>query len=165
MLKHMIVVKGWVIIGLLVILVGCSRGITPKKSTTPSPSKTLLPLETQITATPALPGGSIHITPSAPTPNGPGLQSLIESAKADLATRLAISADDIILLEASSVVWPDTSLGCPQPGMQYAQVLTPGYLIRLGAGTQAYEYHTSRETTVLYCANPSPPVSGTPSDI
>lgn len=104
------------------------------------------------------------MTPSVPTPSDPTLQSLIEKAKSDLAERLAVSVDKISVLQAERVTWPDGSLGCPQEAMVYAQVLTPGYLIRLQVGDQEFEYHASRGTTVLYCDNPMPPVEGTPGD-
>lgn len=104
------------------------------------------------------------MTPSIQPPIGAGLQKLIESSRQDLAGRLSISGDEIVLLEAISVTWPDSSLGCPQEGMAYAQVLTPGYLIRLQAGDSEYEYHAGRSSTVIYCDNPVPPVPGTPSD-
>lgn len=103
------------------------------------------------------------MTPSLPA--DAALQNLIDKAIVDLAQRLSISANEIVLLEATSVVWPDGSLGCPQEGMVYAQVLTPGYLIRLRSGVQEFEYHASRDTTVIYCENPTPPVPGTPSDV
>ena len=38
--------------------------------------------------------------------------------------------------------WSDASLGRPQPGMMYAQVITPGYLVVLEADGQQYTYHT-----------------------
>jgi hypothetical protein len=103
--------------------------------------------------------------PVLPTPADAGLQSLIEKAKADLGQRLSVSAEDIIVLEARSVIWPDGSLGCPQEGMVYAQVLTPGYLIRLQVGDQEFEYHASRGTEVVHCEYPMPPVEGTPGDV
>ena len=99
------------------------------------------------------------------TPTGTGLQNLIDKAIADLAQRSNIPANEITLLEATAVTWSDSSLGCPQEGMVYAQVLTPGYLIRLQAGDQEFEYHASRGTEVIYCENPRPPVEGTPGDV
>ena len=105
------------------------------------------------------------MTPFPPPPADAGMQSLIKKAKADLARRLAISTDEIVLLQAESVTWPDASMGCPQEGMGYAQVLTPGYLIRLASGGQEFEYHASRGTEVVYCENPMPPVEGTPGDV
>ena len=101
-------------------------------------------------------------TPTAPASTG--LPDLAAQARADLARRLSISDDQITLLESTPVTWPDASLGCPQPGMMYAQVLTPGYLIRLQVGDRVYEYHAGRATTVIYCEQPSPPITGAPSD-
>ena len=101
---------------------------------------------------------------STPIPTEADMQNLINQAMADLAGRLGVDVNEIILLEMTSVVWPDGSLGCPREGMVYAQVLTPGYLIRLQSGDQIFEYHASRGTTVIFCENPSPPVPGTPAD-
>jgi hypothetical protein len=47
--------------------------------------------------------------------------------------------------------WSDASLGCPQEGMMYAQVITPGYLIVLEAQGQTFEYHTDQGTNVVLC--------------
>ena len=104
-------------------------------------------------------------SPSTSIPTEASMQNLINKAMADLAQRLAVSLNEIVLLEATSVVWPDASLGCPQEGMEYAQVLTPGYLFRLKSGDQEFEYHASRGTSIVYCENPTPPVPGTPPDV
>jgi hypothetical protein len=103
-------------------------------------------------------------TMTSPTPDVPGMESLIEMAKNDLAQRLSISVGEISLVEARSVVWPDSSLGCPQAGIMYAQVLTPGFLILLEHGGVITEYHANRGNYVVACENPSPPVPGIPSD-
>jgi hypothetical protein len=110
-------------------------------------------------------GDITQMPTSLPTPADTGIQNLIEKAKEDLAQRLAVSANEINLVEATSVTWPDSSLGCPQKGMVYTQVLTSGYLILLEANGNMYEYHANRNTYVIFCENPSPPVPGTPADI
>ena len=97
------------------------------------------------------------MNPSLSTPADPISQRLIEKAKADLAQRLSISAPQISLVEVAQVEWSDSSLGCPQPGMDYLQVITPGYLIRLEAAGQEYEYHSNRDTYFVLCENSSPP--------
>ena len=97
------------------------------------------------------------------TPNN-GLQILIEKAKENLAQRLSISETEITIVEATDVVWSDSSLGCPQKGMVYADVLTPGFLIILSANNAEYEYHSSKGTEVIYCENPNPPVQDIPGD-
>ena len=105
------------------------------------------------------------MTPIPSTPAAPGLQSLIEKAKEDLAERLSISITQINVLEAKEVVWPNSSLGCPQPGLAYADVLIPGYLILLNNNNQDYEYHASKSLEVNYCKIPTPPVPGIPGGI
>lgn len=102
--------------------------------------------------------------PTSPLPVDAGLQNLIEKARADLANRLTVSANEISLVEATSVTWPDSSLGCPQEGMVYTQVLTPGYLILLEQGGNTFEYHASSGDTIVTCDNPSPPVPGSPGN-
>ena len=103
--------------------------------------------------------GDPQMTPSPPV--DAGLRNLIDKAINDLANRLSISAAEISLLEATSVVWPDASLGCPQPGMMYIQVPEDGLLIRLQAGDQVYEYHSGGIREPFLCEksgkDPNPP--------
>ncbi|HEU0295928.1 MAG TPA: hypothetical protein VFR47_24525 [Anaerolineales bacterium] len=104
------------------------------------------------------------MTPTIPTPAVSGLEKLIEKAKEDLAQRVGVPITQISLIEATEVEWSDSSLGCPQPGMAYMQVITPGFLILLEHADRTYEYHASRHNTIVTCENPSPPVPGIPSD-
>ena len=66
----------------------------------------------------------------------------------DLAQRLGVAKSAITLVKIEAVEWPDASLGCPRPGMMYAQVITPGYLVVLRASGRNYEYHTSMTRAV-----------------
>ena len=68
----------------------------------------------------------------------------VEAARQFLARHLEIPADEIELISVESVNWPDTSLGCPQPGHFYAQVITPGYRMRFEAHGREYQVHTDR---------------------
>ena len=80
-----------------------------------------------------------------------GLQHFVDIAKNDLADRLSVPVETIELIEMQSMVWPDASLGCPVPGMSYAQVLTDGLLIvLLGNGIQ-YNYHSGGEREPFLC--------------
>jgi glucose/arabinose dehydrogenase len=62
---------------------------------------------------------------------------------------LQLSEEEISVVSVEAVEWPDASVGCPQPGMMYAQVVTPGYLVVLEAGAKRYEYHASPEHFLL----------------
>ena len=46
---------------------------------------------------------------------------------------------------------PDSGLGCPQPGMMYAQFITPGYRMVLEVGGELHEYHTDQAASVVWC--------------
>ena len=92
-----------------------------------------------------------------PTPGSPAAtlpyaaRRVVQMAKEDLARRLDLSLSEISVISVESVDWSDTSLGCPQPGMMYAQVITPGFLIVLEAMGQTYDYHTDENSSVVLC--------------
>ncbi|MGH3464600.1 MAG: hypothetical protein ACRDP9_24295 [Kribbellaceae bacterium] len=95
-------------------------------------------------------------SPSGPsgTPGGEGPAAAID----DLAKRLSVEPAEIAVVSAQEVTWSDGSLGCPEPGMNYAQVLTEGSLIVLESGGRRYEYHSAAGKPPFYCENPKPPV-------
>ncbi len=82
------------------------------------------------------------------------LTTLLELARKDLSSRLGVPEHSIVVEMAEAVEWNDSSLGCPQPGMSYLTVITPGYSILLWAEDQIYEYHTDMEE-ILFCGTPS----------
>ena len=75
--------------------------------------------------------------------------------------RSAVPAEEIKVVDVEIVVWPDASLGCPQPGMMYPQVQQDGMLIRLRAGGVVYEYH-SGETRPPFLCEKAGPTKSTP---
>jgi hypothetical protein len=86
---------------------------------------------------------------------------MVTTARADLALRLGVSEEEILLQSVEPVEWSNSSLGCPQPGMMYAQVKTPGYRVVLEAEGKTYEYHTDAGRRVILCGEdglPSLPV-------
>lgn len=105
------------------------------------------------------------VIPTIPTPSDPDLKKLITQANGDLAGRVSVPVDQIEVLEARAVVWPDASLGCPQPGMRYKQVPVDGALIRLRANGQVYEYHRGGSRGLFLCEQPLKVQKGTPPQI
>lgn len=73
------------------------------------------------------------------------LTGLQVEARQVLADRLSVPDDGLELVSDEPVQWGDTSLGCPQAGMVYAQVITPGHRITFRQGDDTYEVHTASE--------------------
>jgi hypothetical protein len=112
------------------------------------PALTSIPLQPNEDSTP-----EVNVTSTQQVE--PGLQPLIDAAITDLARRLSIDRSAIEVVSAQSVVWPDRSLGCPQPGMVYPQVLAEGYHIELRVNGQVYSYHGGEGRGPFLCENPS----------
>lgn len=68
-------------------------------------------------------------------------EEAVRLAKEHLSAELGISTDEIAVVLVEEVNWPDTSLGLPEPGKFYAQVVVPGFKITLRALGQDYLYH------------------------
>lgn len=82
--------------------------------------------------------------------------SVVESvnvsvARQDLAQRLGIDLSDIGVVSHVEVDWPDGSLGCPQPGMRYKQVIVNGTLTVLAVDGVEYRYHAGGQRAPFLC--------------
>lgn len=137
-------------LGIAILVSSCQ----PNQPLTDTPLES--PSSIPETVTPAK--GNDPMITNTPSPLEPGLQTLIDKIKEDLAGRLAIAIDAIEVAEVTEVEWSDSSLECPQPDMSYLQVITPGYRIVLRANEQVYEYHSNRDTYFVFCENRQPPV-------
>jgi hypothetical protein len=89
------------------------------------------------------------------------LVNLVGDIRRDLSRRLAVAETAIAFLHSTPVDWPDSSLGCPEPGMMYAQVITPGYQIGLAVGDELYYYHTNGVRGFKYCPGAAPAAPST----
>ena len=125
-----------------------TRAISPTPEIIP-PSGTPIPTKEASMTTEPTPD---QTNPPTNEPNlQPAVQTWINHAQKDLAQRLGIATNEIELVSFETKTWPDSSLGCPQPGMRYLQVLKEGYLILLRAGNDLYNYHGSSGTPPFLC--------------
>lgn len=113
----------------------------------PSPSVTAEMLESSPEATVQLPHSSKGEF---------GHLNLLEMAVRDLSFRLGVELNSIVVISIQSVDWPDSGLGCPFPGVNYAQVITPGFMILLATEGQVYFYHTNTEKALWHCLDGNP---------
>lgn len=134
------------------LFTGCApegvRNVTPTEE--PSPP-----------TPPGAPQATPEETPEPPTPATPtepeppeDAAAAVAWARRDLAARVGAAADAITLVSIEAVEWRDSSLGCPQPGQMYLQVITPGYRFVFAADGTTYEYHAARGADrAVHCAD------------
>jgi hypothetical protein len=82
----------------------------------------------------------------------PGLpSSILERVLADAAEVTGVAVTDVAVIDAEPVTWGDGSLGCPEPGVAYAQVLVDGYRLILDAGGRRLDYRIGGPHTFRLC--------------
>jgi hypothetical protein len=91
-------------------------------------------------------------------------EEIVLLAREDLAARLGVPVDQVELVDAEPVTWPDASLGCPRPDMRYKQVPQDGLLIRLRAQGREYEYHSGANRGPFLCEPMPQPLKRPPPD-
>lgn len=82
------------------------------------------------------------------------------AALADLNARLGttLTLDDLDFWTWEQRSFPDTGLGCPQPGKTYAPIATSAYVVRFTLGGERYEYRVSAHDVIL-CTPGSEPTA------
>ena len=75
----------------------------------------------------------------------------IELSKKDLAQRLDVPPDSVVLSGARRVTWRSGALGCPEPGMNYTEALVPGSVIYLQVDNMIHAYHAKFGSKPFYC--------------
>ena len=135
----------------LMLLVGCggnSESLPDVEATVEAK------IETVLTAIP---------TPTQATPTPKATSTAAGEAEITARMRLSVALgitdqETLTVYSTESLDWSDASLGCPEPGYSYAQVITPGYRITFDVEGVHYKVHTnlSGSSTVL-CNEPATP--------
>lgn len=84
------------------------------------------------------------------------VKAALTAASHDAATLLPADAA-LTVIHAEQRDWPDSSLGCPQPGKVYAQVITPGWLVIIAGPNVVFAYHTDAAGRAVQCYSPFQP--------
>ncbi len=92
-------------------------------------------------------GNIVQPPPGVPDPAARAAQL----AKSDLAELTGKDVSEIVVVSVEATNWPDTSLGCPQKGSMYLQVITPGFKIVLELNGVHYTYHTDMGSHIVRC--------------
>ncbi len=132
----------------LILVAGCAVA-------SPAPRTPVAPM---VPESAARPSPSPEARPSLASPaakvpvkgaDSAGSDAVVAAAVADAAGRSGAPATAVRVVRVEARNWPDSSLGCPRPGMGYAQVITPGYLIVVEVAGQTLEYHADRNRAEL----------------
>ena len=82
-----------------------------------------------------------------------GLWPFINDAVNQLTTSQSVAKTDVTVQSAKLVQWRDASAGCPEPDMQYAQVVTDGSVIELVVNDTTYWYHSGGSRGPFPCTS------------
>jgi hypothetical protein len=121
---------------------------TAAPSTEPTATRapiTRLPLSPTTAATPDS-GAAVNIPAQATT--------AVDQARQAVATKTGVSLASVTVASVEAVSWPTSALGCPQPGVMYSQLVTPGFKVVVSANGQSYEYHADLGGHVVTCSAP-----------
>jgi hypothetical protein len=75
----------------------------------------------------------------------------VQAAVSHAADAAGVPASGVTTIAVEPTVWPDSSLGCPQPDQFYAQVETPGFIVTLDVAGTEVTYHTDEGEAVVPC--------------
>ena len=87
--------------------------------------------------------------PASSQETGTEQEKAVAAAVQALSNELKIAADEIQVVSVEKVQFRDSSLGCPEEGMVYLQVITPGYQVLLRVEGETYDYRVSEQRMVL----------------
>ena len=82
-------------------------------------------------------------------------EETISRARRDLAHRLAIEEDAVTVVSLEETEFSDAALGAALAGEMSAQMITPGWRLRLKAQHKDYEYRSNGKQLRLYNFNGS----------
>lgn len=95
-------------------------------------------------------------------PGDPGIavpDEVVEAAIEQAAEDTEFDPERLQAVSAQQVVWNDGSLGCPQEGQSYIQVLTDGYWVILESPRGELDYRATLDGDFRGCQDGQPPHS------
>jgi hypothetical protein len=81
----------------------------------------------------------------------------VDQAVVDAGGEFGVDPEDIEVVTAEEVTWPDGSLGCPEPDGMYTQALVQGYRIVLDVDGREVHFHGAQGEPPFLCEDPQPP--------
>lgn len=76
-------------------------------------------------------------------------QQAIDLAILTVNEQTPVSKDSVSHVRIRSTQWPDSSLGCAEPGVEYLQRMIPGYFVSFTANEKIFTVHTGEGTAIV----------------
>jgi len=97
-----------------------------------------------------MPLGLMILLPAALLGGGEAAgDAAVAAAREAIRSRLGAADSRIHVVETAAARWPDTSLGCPEKGVIYAQVVTEGHRVRLRVEDRTFDVRVADGRTVV----------------
>ena len=90
-------------------------------------------------------------TPQAPRIELQVPKGILDPILKEAAKLANVPLQQLVIVRAEAVIWNDGSLGCPEPGMEYAQALVNGYWVVINASGQTYDFRAGRDGSFRLC--------------
>ena len=127
---------------LMLALYGCAASRPPDAPTAAPASQPVLS---------ASPSPS-RVPSTSPSPeSSPPADDVADRVVRAAAAHLGVAATAVRVDSVDAREWPDSSLGCPSPGMLYAQVVTAGYVVVVSGAGKQLEYHIAPRGQPVLC--------------
>lgn len=88
--------------------------------------------------------------------------AIVDAVFSDLSQKLGatLTRTNVDTWAWEQIDFPDSSLGCPQPGQSYTQAVTRGYKVLVTANGIAYDYRATQDGRVIFqCTNQVAPAA------
>jgi hypothetical protein len=129
------------LVAALWVVGGCSAA-----SSSADDHGTLTPTSDQPSLVPAASQSGSGSTNSLPA-------AITDPIVAEIAGLAGVTVDQVVVVSAQPMTFPDGGLGCPEPGMAYTQVLVDGYKVIATAAGKTYDYRGTGPGTFRRCGN------------
>jgi hypothetical protein len=133
-----------------------------------SPEPTAISRSDRLTPTDHLLEGVERVPDLGETPVvGEVPQDILKPILEDVHDKSGADIEDVKVIRAENIIWPDGSMGCGKPGEMYTQAQVPGYWVVLEVNGDSYDYRVTENGYFNICdqsrpSNQPPAIGGTP---
>jgi len=76
-------------------------------------------------------------------------QAAIDMAIGKVNERTPVTKDSVSKLRVQAVQWPNSSLGCAEPGKSYLHQVIPGYFVSFNVSDKIYSVHIGGDSAII----------------